>query len=291
MKKLIMFLICLLTINVSTAYADDRGEESLIRISADGRYIGSADFDNSNGGVQITSGQLELGVGDFSLSYQADKYSWNDKASLPFGNGRTNPWNTLHKLELAYGFNGEINRDWGYMIELSGSSAFEEDLGGYGAALIGGFGYAFNENWSARFGARLSVDEIETSILPFLAVSYEDIGTDGSGAFMTFGLPSTEVGYAFNESHALRAAFDFEGDTYRLKDDSTVARKGYVETGSMILGLYYDWQATDSLSLSIGPEYHFGREMQIYDEDGDKMGDSKKLDSAVGGILKVTYSF
>jgi len=293
MKRLLAILLCTLSLTASPVHADDPDGEASVSVSASGRYIGSSDFDDSSGGVQVTSGQLEIEAWGFSFSYTGDKYSWNDKQALPFGNGSDNPWDTLHLLSLGYEFDGDINKNWGYSMDLELSSAFENEMSdSYGAALTGGFSYEFNDNWSTRFGGRISGNSIDTEITPYLTVSYENFAKDGSGAFFTLGAPSSEAGYAFNKASRIRASLDmFEGETYRLKDDSSVARKGYVETSSMLVGLYYDWQATDSFFLSFGPEYHFGREMQLYDSDGDKLNDSHDLDSALGCSLDLRYTF
>lgn len=295
MKNILYFLVFSLCCAVAAAHAEEPGD-SPVSVRAQARYIGSADFKDTNGGAQVTSVRLGLGldldVGEFSFSYTGDKYSWSDKQALPFGNGVDTPWDSLHKLSLGYEYNGDINNDWDYSVALTLNSAFEKEMGGsYGAALRGGFGYTFNDNWSARFGGRVFTNSVETSIMPYLGIHYENFAQDGSGMFMTLGAPSTEAGYAFSKSSTLRFAFELEGDTYRLKDNSSVARKGYLETSSMVTGLYYDWKPTDALSLSVGPEYHFGREMQIYNSDGDKIGNAHKQDSAIGGLLKVKYEF
>lgn len=292
MKKFFVFLLCIFSFTTMVAHADEPDDDSFVRVRANGRYIGSADFKDSSGGAQITSGRLSLEVGDFSFDYTGDKYSWNDKQSLPFGNGNDTPWDTLHNLGIGYELDGDINENWGYSAELSLSSAFEQEMSGsYGAAFRAGFEYAFNENWSTRFGGRIFVNSIDTEIMPYLGLMYENFDEDGSGAFMTLGAPGSEAGYAFNKSSKLRASFEIEGDTYRLKDNSTVSRKGYVETSSMLAALYYDWKPTDALSLSFGPEYHFGRETQIYKSNGSKLGSAHKQDSAWGGRFQFRYAF
>lgn len=291
MKKLIVLTFFAVFLTVTAANA----EESLfdpITIKATGGMISDADFKDSGGSAQVKTGRISIKSGGFSFGYTAKNYTWSDKQRLNFGNGSDDPWNTLQRLTLGYEHEGEINDNWAYSAEITGSSSFEKEMSGsFGSALRGGFMYTFNDNWKTMFGGRIFVNSIETEIMPYLGVMYENFDTDGSGAFMTLGAPSTEVGYAFSKDSKLRATFDMDGSTTRLKDDSTVARKGYLQTSSMVTGLYYDWNPTDAFSISFGPEYHFGREMKLYDNDGNKFGNTIKQDSAMGGRLQFGYEF
>ena len=246
--------------------------------------IADAKFKDSGGSAQVIMNQVRLKAGGFSLSYAGENYSWKDTGKLNFGNGSDKPWENLHRLRLAYEHVGQINNDWFYSAEIVGTSSFEKEMSGsFGTALRGGFGYIINDNWTTNFGAVVFANKIDSSILPSLGIDYENFDTDGSGYFMSLGTPSAEAGYSFSEESTIRFAFGMDGTTYRLKDDSSVVKKGYLETSSMLVGLYYDWKPTDSLSLSFGPEYHFGREMKFYDKKGDKTGETIKQDSAIGG--------
>lgn len=292
MKRLLIFFICILSISVLPVHAEEPDDDSFVSITASGRHIGSAEFSDADGKGQVTSGGLEVEISGFSFSYTANSYSWSDKRSLPFGNGTDDPWDTLHQLSLGYEYDADINKNWGYSLALTVDSSFEKETSdSYGAAFRAGLEYEFNEHWSTRFGGRVAANSIETEVMPYLAVSYENFAKDGSGTFMTLGLPQTEAGYSFNESSTIRASFELAGETYRLKDDSTVVRKGYVENSSMLAGIYYDWKPTGAFSLSVGPEYHFGREVQLYDSDGYEVGDAHELDSAWGGSLMFRYEF
>ncbi len=292
MKRFLAFLICLLSIAVMPVQAQEPEGDSQVNVSVRGRYIGSADFSDDEGKAQVTSTELAMEAYGFSFSYTMNNYSWSDKSSLPFGNGSDAPWDRLHKLSLGYQYDGDIDENWEYTLAATVDSAFEEDMSdSFGASFMAGLGYQFNKYWKTYFGGRVAVNDIETEVMPYFAVSYENLAQDGSGTFMTLGLPESEVGYAFNESSTIRATFELAGETYRLADDSTVVKKGYVETSSMLVGLYYDWKPTEAFTMSVGPEYHFDREIQLYNSDGDDRGDAHELDAALGGSLMVGYQF
>lgn len=295
MKKLIVITFFAFFLTVATAHAEDATDNWLfgpIKIKATGGMISDADFKDSGGSVQVKTGRISIKSGGFSFGYSANNYKWSDKQRLNFGNGSDDPWNTLHRLTLGYEYSDRINDSWAYSAAITGSSSFEKEMSGsLGGALRGGLMYTFDENWKTMFGARVFVNSIETEIMPYLGIIYENYDTDGAGLFMTLGAPSTSGGYAFSDESKVRFAFNLDGRTTRLKDDSSVAQKGYLKTSSMVTGLYYDWNPTDAFSLSFGPEYHFGREMKIYDMDGNKLGDTHKQESAVGGSLQFGYSF
>ncbi len=93
------------------------------------------------------------------------------------------------------------------------------------------------------------------------------------------------------KSPKIRASFNIDGKTYRLKDSSSVSESGYVSMSSMVAGIYYDWKPFKGFSMSLGPEYYFSREMKMYDKHGDRFGGTTKQDSSVGGMLSFRYKF
>lgn len=289
-----LLLICMITPCLAEMNDSDQADSLFtpVSIQATGGVIADADFKSSGGSAQVLTNRLRLRAGAFSFSYAGRNYSWDDVGQLNFGNGSDKPWDTLHRLRLSFGHEGEINENWFYSTEIVGTSSFEKEMeGSYGAALRGGFGYLINENWGMEFGAQVFTNNINSSILPYLGIGYENFDSDGAGYFMTLGAPSTEAGYAFSEETRVRFAFDMTGTTYRLKDNSSVSRKGYMETSSMVTGLYCDWKPTDAFSLSLGPEYHFERNMKLYDQKGKKLGSKIKQKSAFGGLLQLGYKF
>ncbi|NDV28392.1 DUF6268 family outer membrane beta-barrel protein [Desulfovibrio sp. JC010] len=270
------------------------GEHSLfepVSIRATGKYISDADYKDSDGSSSVIGGQARLKAGGFSLSYEAQHYSWDNVDQLNFGNGQDDPWNTLHRLSIGYNFNGAINKNWFYGVGITGTSAFEEEMeDSFGGALRGHIGYVFNDNWRALIGVRGFANAIRYSAMPYFGINFTDYAEDGSGYFMNLGMPATEVGYSFNDANTLRAAFNFDGKTYRLKDDSTVSDAGYVETSSMKVGVYYDYQPVKNCSISIGPEYVFSRETKFFDKHGNKFG-AEDQEAAFGAFFNLKYKF
>ncbi len=291
-KIQILFLAMLIVCFAAPAAAQEQGVFEPLSIRVQGSVIGSADYKDSDASSTVAGGQVRINAGGFSLSYEGQHYSWDKVDQLSFGNGNDDPWNTLHRFTLGYSHNRHIDENWFYGVGITGTSAFEEEMGdSFGGAVRGHIGYIFNDNWKALIGARGFVNAIRFSAMPYIGVNYENLDKNGAGFFMNIGLPSNEIGYAFSETSKLRANFSIEGRTYRLKDDSSVAESGYVELSSMKTGLYYDWKPMKNLSLSLGPEYYFSRTTKMYDKHGDKFGGDNKQDGVFGGLLSIRYKF
>lgn len=293
MNKIIPIILTLLiTCCASTAFADIASLFTPVTVRATGNYISSADYKDSDASSSVISGGIRLNAGGLSMSYEGKNYSWNKVNQLEFGNGQDNPWDALHRLTLGYALNGAINKSWFYGAGITGTSAFEEEMSdSFGGAVRGHIGYIFNENWSAIIGARVFINSIRASAMPFIGITYAGYDQDGAGFFLNLGAPSTEAGYAFSNYSKLRFHFSVDGKTYRLKDNSPVANAGYVELNSMVAGVYYDWKPFKGFSVSLGPEYYFSREMKTFDRHGDRFGGTIKQDAAFGGLLSLRYKF
>ena len=275
----------------SSAAAEERSLFDPISIRVTGKYLSDADYKDSDGSSSVAGGQARLRAGGFSFSYEGQHYFWNNVDQLNFGNGQDDPWNTLHRFSLGYTHNGLINKNWFYGAGITGTSAFEEQMeDSFGGALRGHIGYFFNENLKALIGLRAFANSIRVSAMPYFGINYTDYDADGSGYFVNLGMPATEIGYTFNKASTLRAAFNFDGKTYRLKDDSTVSDAGYVQMSSMKVGLYYDYKPVKNCSISIGPEYVFARETKFFDKSGDKYG-SEDQEAAFGAFFNLRYKF
>lgn len=261
------------------------------RFRVAGWYVADADFKNG-GSSSVAVGQTSFKVAGFSFAYENRHYTWDDVSELPFGDGSDDPWSNLHRLSAGWEFKGKIDQDWGYLGGVTLTSAFEEESDdAHGMALRGGASYKFSENLTGVLGLRVFKNQIRTSLMPFLGLNYEQFEKDGTGMFINFGAPSTEIGYVASPASTFRFAYNIDGRTYRLRNDSSVIERGYVETSTMKMGAYYDWKPTKLFHMSVGPEYSFERNLKLYDDDGDRFGDKIKQDEAYGVRLEASISF
>lgn len=285
----ILFASVFVLMLASTNSAMAEGKAFRLRVMGD--YTSDADVGDGDGSVALTAERLTLDWKFLSLSYTQTQFHWDDVSSLSFGNGVDDPWERLHRLRLGSDFRGDINDQWFYHTGLALTSSFEKEMDdSYGGVVRGGVGYKWSDEITIMGGLAVSTNSLKTRFMPNIAVAFDGVNDNGVGWKGRVGLPSIEMGYHFNRESALRWSLGNDGQTARLANDSAVAQKGYVSMAGWQTGLYYDWKPTDSLSLSIGPEYVFGRSMTIYNETADKMFD-EDVDSAWGGTLRFRWAF
>ncbi len=264
-----------------------------INISVAGRYIGNADFEHDAGSYSVAEYAAAIEWHGFSFTYTGRQYSWDDLNKLKFGNGNDDPWGSLHNLSLGYNKRGSINDKWGWFAGITGQSSFEEEMDkSFSAFGQAGFTYRFNDDWSTFFGVVGTVSNDDPMVYPFVGVNYRDPKALGLSA--SIGFPASYAGYRFNEVIAMRLGATMTGSSYRLADDSPVAKEGYLSEQDLTTGLYVDitpklFEAGE-FAISLGLEYTTLREMEIYDKDYNKMMDID-VDDAFGGFIRLQYTF
>ena len=263
-----------------------------IEVHAGGGGVSSGDI---KGGGAVSMGQASTGISyrverfQFNLGYELRDYSWDEVALLPFGDGRTDPWEQFHRLSLGARHFGRIDEQWGYFLGGSLTASFEEEISGsLGGGVQAGFSYTPAPPWEMRLGAAALVHKVGASVLPLVGLSWNQRAE--SGPSFGLGIPRTELRYRFNPQAALSARFSFARDIYRLADDSPVEPKGYVEERDWHGGLYLELSPAPNVRLTAGGRYHFERELNLYGKNGkNKRGYG--VDGAAGGILELRLSF
>lgn len=281
----IIFLAMLLL--ATPVYAEDGSGFS---IGLGNSYTGEADIEDDRGGYSLFSTELAAQYLFLSAGYERSDYSWNDRSRLPFATGST-PWDTLHSLELGANWKDGISGNWGYFAHGGMDAAFEKEMSdSMGATLLGGATYALGEGWEIRAGLGGRVHPLKNSLFPVIGLSWEDTSNDGLKRFFSMGFMEMEAGYALSEQFMIRGAFCNEGGTYRLADDSEVAREGYAEMSGNHLGLYLDWTPISDLMFTVGAEYRLERTITTYNSDGDKI-DEYEVDEAPAVTASMNWSF
>ncbi len=298
-KYLAFIFLLIVFMMPSISFADEplrhvyTAPDNPINVSASGRYIGEADFDNSTGGFSVAEFATGLEWRWLNFSYTGRQYNWNNVNNLSFGNGKNDPWDTIHTLSMGVNFENMINSRWGWFAGITGKSSFEQEmdnsLSAFGQV---GLMYRFNNDWTTFFGLIGSVSYDDPTIFPFIRINYRSAKDIGLSA--NIGIPVSYISYRFNEIIALRAGGGITGNEYRLADDSSVSKKGYVKEEDVTAGIYADitpnFTGIEHLRLSIGAEYTTLREINIYDKDYNKIQDID-IDNAMGGFVRLQYTF
>lgn len=262
-------------------------------IGVDYLYWSDSNVEDDKGKFSVSTTRVALGYSHFFLNYQRSFYSWTDKQRLPFGNGVDDPWDHLQSVALGMRFNGAIGQDWRYLASVAATSSFEDDSGPLGVNGIFSFSKSLTDNVRLNFGLTADYHIVETIVLPVLSVSYNDVGRSGAqkqGFSASIGIPDTSLTYHFNSTVAARLALGYDRRIYKLRDDSPVAREGYVKDRTANAGLYLDLNPVENLSISVGILHSFAHELEFYDRNENKLNDYN-VDGSLGGSVRVLYTF
>ncbi len=266
---------------------------SPINLSVAGRYIGSSDVENGHGSYSVAEYAAAIEWQGLSLTYTGRKYSWDDVAALQFGNGSDEPWETLHNISIGYNKRGVFNDTWGWFAGITGQASFEEEMDkSFSAFGQAGLSYLFSKDWRVHFGVVAMVSYDDPLVAPFIGANYRNPKELGLSA--SIGFPASYVNYRFNEAFALRLGALMSRNSYRLADDSSVAKEGYLSEQDVTTGLYADITPNlfdkGDLSISLGLEYTMLREIEIHDSDYNSLSDTD-VDDSFGGFVRLQYTF
>lgn len=286
--KRILSGIALLLLCATAAFAG-QDKACPLTLQAGTGVVGQADFDEGDGGFSVVEADLSATYDMLTLAYGVRSYDWDDEASLPFGNGVDEPWETLHELELSLGSSGRIDERWGWFANLGLSAAWEEEMDdALGVSAMGGVNYALTRQWVVMMGLRASGHQVGWSVLPVAAAVWNQ-GVE-EGFSVSIGLPQSELQYRFNPSWAVRLYGKMDSGLWRLADDSTVRAEGYMKESSKVVGLVGEWAPMERMIVTFGPRVYLDREVTFYNKDGDTQ-DSHDLGTAYGAQLNLIWSF
>lgn len=266
-----------------------RPDSNAPEVTLNGGYLSEAGIGDNQGRMAIYSAGVTIKYWKLSFSYNHASFQWDDLGKIPFGNGRDEPWDILHGVNLGIRHNGVINDKWMYFLNGAVGSAFEEEMDFFTFRLGGGAVYKFSPSLSARLGAGFIVNKVDTRAIPIIGLAYRERAEDGFSVLV--GFPKTEATYHFNEKLALSLAADFYRVAFtNLSEDSTVQSNGFASYDSIQAGLYLDFKPVDKFSVRVGLSHTLDNELKVYNDDGDEKGDYD-VDGSLGGTIQLTYRF
>lgn len=247
---------------------------------------GRADTDDGGSYSKVESG-VTAGYKWLTFSYTRTKYDWSDSKSVNFSDGE--PWDELNRLALDASFDGYVNEWISWFAAGTLISAFEDQIwDSFSFVPRGGLKFTPAYDWSVRLGAAGFISPVRPIILPLVGVEWRNELDYGLSA--SVGFPATRVQYRFNDVVSTRLAARWSRDIYRLSNDSSVAKKGYVEESGYTGGAYLDITPLERLKLTVGAELLFDRKLRLYDKGGDEFTKTD-VDPALGAVFRVGYSF
>lgn len=264
-----------------------RASDSGFDVEATLRSIGEADYEKGGSASVLESG-AGLRYRWFALEYVNRQYDWNDTRDLPFGNGNT-PWDNLHALRLRGDVSGAFGESGlGWFLGGALAAGWEEEMDdAWGVTGTAGLAYSLG-GISLRGGVAAWAHPTGMRLIPIAAADWGNQRDMGFSA--TVGLPETMLRYRTSDMLSFRAGGHVDGETYRLSNESSVEREGYMRNTALTFGTYVDFTPMRDLTLTLGAEYVTHSEMTIYDKDGDAR-DSYDVDDAPAFMLRMRYAF
>ncbi|WP_153306872.1 hypothetical protein [Desulfonatronum thioautotrophicum] len=264
-------------------------------IDLQGFHLFNAHLENDQGKVAVTQTRADASWSRFTLGWHSNWYSWQDNNALPFGDGLSAPWDSLHVLTLMANHRDSFSPRWSYFIQGAIRSGFEKELSrSVGLAANAGLVYAWNPDWTVGIGGFIGVDP--TSKFAFSStfamggpfIQYRHPRAPGISGRLAF--PQSELRYTGSPLWSTWLGLGVNSDTYRLADNSPVMPRGYLRERMTTAGLYVDVTPTPGMLLRLGPTYNFSRRMEFFDSSGGKRR-SHELDTTLGVEAKISWSF
>jgi hypothetical protein len=264
-------------------------------LALSGFHLFNSAVGDDQGKVNVTQTRADASWSRFSLGWHSNWYSWENKSSLPFGNGQEAPWDSLHVLTFMVNQRGLLSQRWSYFVQGAIRSGFEKEVSrSVGVAANGGLVYVWSEDWTVGLGGFIGWDPTTkfafSSTFAMVGPFLQYRNPRASGLSGRLGFPQSELRYTVNPVWSTWLGLGVNSDTYRLADDSAVMPRGYVRSRMFTTGLYLDVTPTPALLLRFGPTYNFSRRLEFYDSGGDKRR-SHDLDATLGFEAKVSWSF
>ncbi len=241
------------------------------QIHATGGLSSRADFDNAAGSYRSSRWGVNASWQWFYLDYDHTEYHWRDYTRMRFSRGHK-PWNNLDFVRMGARLNGDLNEDGlGWFWDGGLVMGWEDEVSrSFGLAGTGGLSYQFSPELSGKLGVWGMAHPALFRLLP--AASLDWNAPEEQGLSFTLGFPETMLRYRTETGLTLRAGAkaDMGERTYRLADDSSVYRKGYVSTRGVTGGVYLDASPVDGLTATIGLEYDMERKYEIRSDSGSR---------------------
>jgi hypothetical protein len=258
-----------------------------------GSAIANSSLDGYDGGYSFTRAGAALNWRWLTLSYTASHFSWDKPESLPFGNQRDVPWDYLHTLDLNAAFSGPLSAGLDWFAGGNIYSSWEKELSNsFGFGGRAGIVWEAAKNWKLRLGAFLMYHPTGLDGFPLIGLSWQEDGAEEQGWSFSLGSPATSLQYRFSPLLALSVGASYHYGIHRLADDSPVYSAGYMRHRNIVGGIYSHLTppSLPGLKISLGLEGNFWRELELYNDNGDKFA-SYDVGNGLGFILSAAYGF
>lgn len=195
------------------------------------------------------------------------------------------------RLVIDLRHTGSLKEDWGYFAALGYGLGFEEDVhlgDNYSILAALGLEMPLTAAVTGYLGAAANFNQAENKYTPIVGVKFGDPADRGWSGGIAY--PYTRAAYRFDEAWAVDFNFSSIKEVTQLRDESPLAKRGYVIEESSSAGIQLNLTPAAGLHLYVGLKYHFSREYELFDSDAHSLGEYE-LDPAWGGYGGIDYRF
>ena len=290
----ILLLLSYITLLVSGAEENKLKEGVLERmvqpkVSLDSGYVSDANVNGSDGSVAVTKNRVQINNAIASISYTNWHFNWSDVASLPFGDGVSQPIEQMHSIRASINIPYFINEEWFWLTSISARSSFEREMEeSYGAGIFSFASYKLSDDHSIQMGAFANYHPVSTIALPVMSYSYRARKTDGFQLIL--GFPRAYMGYFLNEKTLLRAGMIFSQSVIKLAKESSIEAGGFVEAEDYMSNIGVVYEFNEKFRLEADVLYSIKRNFIIYDASGNEQ-QFNSIDPSFGANIRLRYLF
>ncbi len=291
MKLKILSIVSILAIS-SMAHADSIlfTQSDNFYAGANVSYDGEADIknDEDNGKAKFTNFRVYLGNPNIHIQYKRTNVDFSlnvpneeppfehlNYVSFDFRGDNlplSSTMDIFYGVNLGFGFESDFNLTENYNINPRLSMS-----------------YKFNNNYAFYLGATAFINEAENDFLPIIGFQVFDNGRD-EGFSGSVGYPLTKLNYRFNKNFSVNTTLLVNKELYQLKDNSSLAREGYLYDESVGASLGVTYNFDNHSSVNFGIRSIFDRKFTAYDSSGNKK-DDLEFDPSYGFYLDFDAKF
>lgn len=247
-------------------------------------------------GIRDTGGEFSDQFYDFQVQnifgyfgYTQWDLNWNNVDRLPFGNGKDQPINALHKLTLGGKLFKPLSDSTRWINVIGATSAYETEMNdSYSVNLRSFLLYQYHSDVSLLIGAMYNYHPVRSRLYPIAGLTYRAKAKQGLSAVI--GFPRLFVAYGLTDRWKVSSGVSYRQFMAKLADDSIIEQQGYVELQSWKGDVMLSYQPDAHWRVDVFGHYSADYRFAFYSRHGNRQ-DQYKVEPSWGGGMKVRYEF
>lgn len=246
-----------------------------------GEYLTAADVDDTSGDVEVARAGIQFSLRHTvspqlaytaTLRHETSDYDFSRPAGLFPGSTNTeSPFDEVHETRASLGFTYGIDEAWsifgtGFVgAGYESGARIEDSL--FGGA-FGGFGYAFNDNFSLRLGlgvrTRQDDDALVIPLIGFVWQLSDDLRLESEGI-------ASRLIWQTTDDLELSLFARYSTRDYRTDKSNDSLPDGVFRDDRVVLGARADWTPNPGFVLKLEAGASIWQRFSFYDQNDDRI--------------------